>query len=62
MSKSTETPPVSDLGPLPMAEIQSAFDAWSEPITGNRADVMMSSHGRAFMAGWDAALKHKEEI
>lgn len=58
MANNTETPPVSDLGPLPMAEIQSAFDAWSEPITGSRADVMLSSHGRAFIAGWLARGKH----
>ena len=59
MNKLTETPPVTDLGPLsgrednfPREVLQAAFDAWSEPITGNVCDVMQSSHGRAFIAGW----------
>ena len=49
-----ETPPVTELGTMLMAQIQSAFDEWSEAITGCRADVMQSSHGRAFIAGWMA--------
>jgi len=49
-----ETPPVSELGTMLMAQIQSAFDEWSEAITGHKADVMLSSHGRAFIAGWMA--------
>lgn len=53
----SETPPVTKSGSIPWAEIQTAFDAWSEPITGNRCDVQQSSHGKAFIAGWMAARK-----
>lgn len=59
MNKLTETPPVTDLGPLsgresnfPKEVLQEFFDRWSVPIAGNRSDVMLSSHGRAFIAGW----------
>lgn len=53
-------PPVSDLGPLPMWYIQLAFDKWSEAITGGRSDILQSSHGKAFLAGWLAREKYKE--
>lgn len=56
----SETPPVTDLGPLPMWYIQLAFDKWSEAITGGRSDILQSSHGKAFLAGWLAREKYKE--
>jgi hypothetical protein len=36
---------------------QQAWDEWHEGILGNKApDIKLSSHGRAFSAGWDAAM------
>ena len=37
--------------------IQKKFDEWSRPITGSVSDRELSSHGKAFTAGWLAALK-----
>ena len=45
-----------------MNPIQTAFDEWSEPITGLSADMNLSSHGRAFEAGWLAAQKYIIQI
>ena len=37
---------------------QQAWDEWHKGILGNKApDINLSSHGKAFSAGWDAALK-----
>ena len=59
MNKLTETPPVTDLGTMPGREgnfpkevLQELFDQWSVPITGQSSDVLLSSHGMAFIAGW----------
>jgi hypothetical protein len=40
-------------------DVELAFWEWAEPYTGmNRYDMEKSSHGRAFMAGWEAAIKN----
>ena len=37
---------------------QQAWDEWHEGILGNKApDIKLSSHGRAFSAGWEARAK-----
>jgi hypothetical protein len=42
--------------------VERAFWEWSEPYTGMmEVDMLKSSHGRAFMAGWEAAIKHMTE-
>ena len=34
---------------------QQAWDEWHKGILGNKApDIKLSSHGKAFSAGWDA--------
>ena len=39
--------------------LEKAFWEYSEPYTGMRlVDMEKSSHGRAFIAGWEAAEKH----
>ena len=52
-----ETPPVMFSGsPTPM---EAAFWEYAEPYTGMQGmDMQKSSHGRAFIAGWEAAIKH----
>ena len=41
--------------------MERAFWEYSEPYTGMReVDMDKSSHGRAFMAGWEAAHKSLE--
>lgn len=42
--------------------IEKAFWEYSEPYTGMQLiDMEKSSHGRAFIAGWRAALRHIQE-
>ena len=37
---------------------QQAWDEWHKGILGGKApDIKLSSHGKAFSAGWDAAMK-----
>ena len=38
--------------------VQEYFDKWSIPITGGTVDVETSSHGKAFIAGWKAAMEY----
>ena len=39
--------------------VERAFQVWSEPYTGMKdVEMLKSSHGRAFMAGWEAAIKN----
>ena len=39
---------------------QQAWDEWHKGILGNKApDIKLSSHGKAFSAGWDAAMAAK---
>lgn len=42
--------------------LQEEFDKWSEPITGNTCDVNLSSHGRAFVAGYIAGLRNAAKL
>ena len=56
------TPPVISLGTIPTQAIQFAFDRWSIPITGGSVDVNMSSHGKAFRAGWEAAMSLARQL
>lgn len=45
-----------------MNPIEKAFWEYSEPYTGmSSVDMDKSSHGRAFKAGWEAAIKHMSE-
>lgn len=44
-------------------DMELAFWEWAEPYTGMvRYDMEKSSHGRAFIAGWTAALKKVESL
>jgi hypothetical protein len=37
---------------------QQAWDEWHKGILGNKApDIKLSSHGKAFSAGWEAKAK-----
>ncbi len=39
---------------------QQAWDEWHKGVLGNKApDIKLSSHGRAFSAGWDASEKQR---
>jgi hypothetical protein len=50
---------VNEMEPTPM---EKAFWEYAEPYTGMQGiDMEKSSHGRAFMAGWEAALKYARE-
>ena len=41
---------------------QQAWDEWHEGILGNKApDIKLSSHGKAFSAGYEAAMNWKQE-
>lgn len=64
MNKLTETPPVTLSGSPVEPEytaIEKAFHQWSVPYTGmQEIDMEKSSHGRAFIAGWRAAMNSKE--
>ncbi len=43
--------------------MERAFWEYSEPYTGMmEVDMLKSSHGRAFMAGWEAAPKSQERF
>ena len=43
-------------------KLEEAFWEYSEPYTGMREiDMEKSSHGRAFIAGWQAALRYIQE-
>jgi len=42
--------------------LQEEFDKWSEPITGSTSDVNLSSHGRAFVGGFVAGLRHAAKM
>jgi hypothetical protein len=61
----TETPPVTLSGSPVEPEynsIEKAFHKWSKPYTGMQLmDMEKSSHGRAFIAGWKAAMASKEQ-
>lgn len=62
----TETPPVTKSGPPEMSvgtPMEIAFWAYAEPYTGmQEIDMEKSSHGRAFIAGWEAALARLQEV
>ena len=41
---------------------QQAWEEWARPITGSLVTALdTSSHGRAFSAGWDAAMAAKRD-
>lgn len=40
-------------------DMELAFREWAEPYTGMQGvDMEKCSHGRAFMAGWEARVKY----
>lgn len=46
-----------------MNPIEKAFWEYSEPYTGmSQVDMEKSSHGRAFKAGWLAAMKQAAQL
>lgn len=45
---------IEDISPQELQDIQAEFDDWSRKITGGVSDVLQSSHGQAFIAGWIA--------
>lgn len=43
--------------------MEKAFWEYAEPYTGMQGiDMEKSSHGRAFIAGWNAALARLQEV
>lgn len=66
MADNTETPPVTKSGSpeTPVGTpMERAFWEYAKPYTGMQGiDMEKSSHGRAFMAGWESAMKHAKEI